>query len=179
MALASDEELAELPTPDMITLLFKCHKSTTALSVLPTKAFPEIKPLLLGALQSRNVKMMPNSTVPLPEDPEELEFGVLVDKKDPNKGWVLLEVKEQEVAGARNAKKKSVGKDSPLGLSPLGLGLADGAWVAYRIKVQQKSLEGKDKDEDDDGQEPGTPDIEIDEDPGFDVVIPTFEDDAD
>ena len=173
MASPSQDDLTELPSPDMITLLFKCHKSTTALSVLPTKPFTEIKPLLLAALQSRNVKTLPNSDVPLPEDPEELELGVVADKKDASKGWVPMHIKEQEVNGPKGTKKKVGGKDSVLNQSPLGAGLGDGAWIAYRIKPDQQDLQVEDE-----AQEGGTPDIEIAEDPGFDVVIPSFEDEA-
>jgi len=169
------DDLTELPTPDTITLLFKCHKSTTALSVLPTKPFTEIKPLLLAALQSRNVTTLPNTEMPLPEDPEELELGVLADKKDASKGWVPMYIKEQELSGPKGTKKKVGGKDSVLNQSPLGAGLSDGAWVAYRIKVQQKQPVVEHDD-----SETGSPDVEMDmdEDPGFDVIIPSFEDEA-
>lgn len=171
------EDLAALPTPDMITLLFKCHKSTTVLSVLPTTPFTEIKQLLLAALQSRNVKTVPNTTTPLPEDPEDFEFGVLADRRDASKGWVPLAIKEQEVSGAKGAKKKIGGKNSVLNESPLGAGLTDGSWVAYRIKPAQR--EGQKGDQDEEmtlGED--IPEIEIDEDPGFDVVLPSFEDEG-
>ncbi|OAL38977.1 hypothetical protein AYO20_01728 [Fonsecaea nubica] len=174
MTLVSQNDLAELPTPDMITLLFKCHKSTTALSVLPTRPFTEIKALLLAALESRNVKTLPDSSAPLPNDPEELEFGVLADKKDPSKGWILLDVKEQEITGPKDNKKKAGGKQSIFNQNPLGAGLGDGAWIAYRAKVKQKEPQMEEED-----HEGGTPDIQIDEDPGFDVIIPSFEDETD
>jgi len=168
----SGEDLAELPTPDMITLLFKCHKSTTVLSVLPTKPFTEIKALLLAALQSRNTKVIPNSGLPLPNDPEDFELGVLADKKDPSKGWVSMEIKEREVTGAKGVKSKVGGKKSVLNESPLGAGLTDGSWVAYRPRAARKEANN-----DTDPNE-GTPDIEIDEDPGWDVVLPSFEDET-
>ncbi|ETI19713.1 hypothetical protein G647_08726 [Cladophialophora carrionii CBS 160.54] len=171
--MASHDELATLPTPDMITLLFKCHKSTVALSVLPTTPFAEVKPLLLGALQSRNIKTLPGSDTPLPEDPEDLEFGVLADKKDASKGWVPMVIREQEVTGPRGPKKKVGGKDSVLNQSPRGAGLSDGAWIAYRVKPEQKEPNGEADDEAD-----GTPNIDVEEDVGFDVVIPSFEDEA-
>ncbi|OAL20403.1 hypothetical protein AYO22_08897 [Fonsecaea multimorphosa] len=173
MTTLSQDDLAELPTPDMITLLFKCHKSTTALSVLPTRPFIEIKALLLAALESRNLKTLPDSSAPLPEDPEELEFGVLADKKDPSKGWIPLDMKEQEITGAKGNKKKVGGKSSILNSNPLAAGLGDGAWIAYRLKVKHKEPQVEDED-----HESGTPDVEIDEDPGFDVILPSFEDEA-
>ncbi|EXJ61788.1 hypothetical protein A1O7_02218 [Cladophialophora yegresii CBS 114405] len=171
--MASHDELATLPTPDMITLLLKCHKSTVALSVLPTTPFAEIKPLLLGALQSRNLRTLPNSDTPLPEDPEDLEFGVLADKKDASKGWVPMSIRAQEVTGPRGTKKKVGGKDSVLTESPLGAGLSDGAWIAYRVKPERKEPNIEDDDEAED-----TPNFDIDGDVGFDVVIPSFEDEA-
>ena len=173
LTMASQDELSKLPSPDMITLLFKCHKSTVALSVLPTKPFAEIKPLLLGALHSRNIKTLPNSDMPLPEDPEVLEFGVLADKKDASKGFVPMEIKEQEVNGPSGTKKRVGGKNSIINQSPHGAGLSDGAWVAFRAKPERKALQVQD----DDDME-GTPDIDIEEDPGFDVVLPSFEDEA-
>ncbi len=171
--MASQDELAALPTADMITLLFKCHKSSVALSVLPTTPFAEIKPLLLGVLQARNINTLPNSDTPLPEDPEELEFGVLADKKDASKGWVPMEIKEQEITGPKGTKKKVGGKDSVLNESPLGAGLSDGAWVAYRVKLEHKEPQAQD-----DARMEGTPDIDIEEDEGFDVVIASFEDET-
>ncbi|KIV82784.1 hypothetical protein PV11_04863 [Exophiala sideris] len=173
MTTISSDDLAELPTPEMITLLFKCHKSTTLLSVLPTTPFPEIKALLLDALQSRKVETMPNSSIPLPENPEKIEFGVLADKKDASKGWVPLEIKEQEITGAKGIKKKVGGKNSVLNESPLGAGLTDGSWVAYRVKPSQKETQDDEMKDD-----AGTPEIDIEEDPGWDVVIASFEDEA-
>lgn len=173
MAAISGEELAELPTPDMVTLLFKCHKSTTVLSVLPAKSFAEIKALLLAALQSRDIKVIPNSTLPLPTDPEDFELGLLADKKDPSKGWIPLEIKERELTGPKGVKSKVGGKKSVLNESPLGAGLTDGSWVAYRVKAGPKEPDDKDAAESD-----GTPDVEIDEDPGWDVVLPSFDDEV-
>ncbi|KAL6253322.1 hypothetical protein RBB50_001045 [Rhinocladiella similis] len=166
--------LAEMPTPDMITLLFKCHKSTTVLSVLPDTSFSEIKTLLLEALRSRNVTTLPNTETPLPEDPEQLELGVLADRKDASKGWVALTIKEQEFKGARGSKKKVGGETSVLNESPLGAGLNDGTWIAYRSRAQQKKSEDVDMVEAD-----GTSGIDLTEDPGWDVVIPTFDDEDD
>ncbi|EXJ83516.1 hypothetical protein A1O1_07139 [Capronia coronata CBS 617.96] len=175
--MVSTEDLAALPTPDMITLLFKCHKSTTVLSVLPTTPFSEVKPLLIAALRSRNIETVPNTTTPLPEDPEGIEFGVLADKRDPSKGWIPLDVKEQEVSGPKGTKKRVGGKNSVLNESPLGAGLTDGSWIAYRIKATQKKKQKEGQDEEMTMEE-GTPDIEINEDPGWDVILPSFEDEG-
>ncbi|KAK5561847.1 hypothetical protein LTR46_000652 [Exophiala xenobiotica] len=170
MTSISGDQLAELPTADMITLLFKCHKTITVLSVLPDRPFSEIKALLLAALQSRNLTTIPNSDVPLPEDPDNLEFGVLADKKDASKGWVPLTIKEQEIKGPKATKKKTGGDKSVLNESPLGAGLAAGSWVAYRLKAKSNLSEDVDME----GAE-GTPDIQL----RWDVVLPSFDDEAD
>ncbi|KIW19252.1 hypothetical protein PV08_03546 [Exophiala spinifera] len=172
MSPSAGDPLAEMPTPEMITLLFKCHKSTTVLSVLPETPFSEIKNLLLAALRSRNVTTLPNTETPLPEDPEQLELGVLVDRKDASKGWVPLLIKEQEFRGAKGLKKKVGGETSVLNESPLGAGLNDGTWIAYRVKAQLKKSEDVDMAEAD-----GASDLDLTEDPGWDVVIPSFDDD--
>jgi len=84
-----------------------------------------------------------------------------------------MEIKEQEVTGTKGIKKKVGGKNSVLNESPLGAGLTDGSWVAYRMKPAQKEKQDEEmKDAE------GTPDVEIEEDPGWDVVIPSFEDEA-
>jgi hypothetical protein len=166
-------ELAEPPSADTITLLFKCHKSTTLLSVLPTKPFVEIKVLLLAALQSRGLTTLPNSSSPLPENADDLEFGVLVDKKDASKGWVGLEIKEQEVTGSKGNKKKVGGKNSVLNENPVGAGLSDGSWIAYRVRAPSKERQA-----DEDDLEEGTPDIDMEDDAGWDVVLPTFDDEG-
>jgi hypothetical protein len=103
----------------------------------------------------------------LPENPEDLELGVLIDKKDPSKGWVPVDIKEQELAGPKGTKKKVGGRKSILNESPLGAGLSDGTWIAYRITHQPKQPQEELED--------GTPDVDVEEDPGWDVVIPSFE----
>jgi len=163
---STTQALGDAPTPDHITLLLKHHKSTTLLSVLPTQSFTEIKPLLLAALRSRHVDVLPNTETPLPSDPEDIEFGALADRKDPSRGWVPLEIKEQDVTDTKGVKRKVGGKRSVLNDSPAGAGLVDGSWLAYRIKTIRP--------QDDGVSSPGDV-IDID-DPGWDVVLPSFED---
>ncbi|KAJ9645618.1 uncharacterized protein PV06_07708 [Exophiala oligosperma] len=174
MSSTAGDPLAELPTPEMITLLFKCHKSTTVLSILPDTPFSEIKTLLLSALRSRNVTTLPNTDTPLPQDPEQLELGVLADKKDASKGWVPLMIKEQEFKGAKGSKKKIGGEASVLNESPSGAGLNDGTWIAYRFNAKQKMSEDVDMVEAD-----GNSDMDFAEDPDWDVIIPSFDDEDD
>lgn len=163
--------LAQLPTPETVTLLLKCHKSTTLLSVQPTTSFTEIKGLLIAALRSRNRNTLPGSSTPLPQNADDLEFGVLADKKDITKGWTLLEIQEQEVNNSKGNKHKVGGKGSIVNHSPSGAGLGDGAWIAYRLKWISK--QGIQEEQD---LELESTDVELEEDPGWDVVLPTFED---
>lgn len=168
------ESLSRLPTPDSITLLFKHHKSTTLLSVLPSTPFIEIKALLLAALRSRNITTLPGSPTALPEDAQDLEFGILSDKKDPSQGWVSLEISEDDNAGSRGNKKKVAGKGNAMNQSPTGAGLTDGTWIAYRLKSTSVS-----SSRDPRGSEPSSPEVEIEEDPGWNVVLPSFDDEMD
>jgi hypothetical protein len=165
--MASDPpNLAALPSPISVTLLLKNSKSTTLLSVQPTSTFDDIKVLLLAALKSRNVP-------DIPESPAALELGVLADRRDTSKGWVTLHQRVQELATGKHAKKAASGKKSALNDSVEGAGLVDGSWVAWRVR----SRVGKDENvpTDEDGDEMSI-DIDAEEDPGWDVVIPSYED---
>ncbi|KAK5055231.1 hypothetical protein LTR84_012981 [Exophiala bonariae] len=164
-------ELGRAPAPETLTLLFKCHKSTTLLSVQPTRPFADIKVLLLGALQARGLNTLPGSTLSLPENADDLEFGVLADKKDASKGWVSLKVKEKVLIGSRGGKKKVGGNNSVINESPLAASLTDGSWVAYRLKAASKEMQGDEEDLFD-----GTPEVEMEDDGEWDVVLPSFDD---
>ncbi|KIV97372.1 hypothetical protein PV10_01130 [Exophiala mesophila] len=164
------ESLSLLPTSDSITLLFKHDKSTTLLSVLPATPLVEIKALLVAALRSRNITTFPNSPTSLPEDAEDLEFGILVDKKDPSQGWVSLETSGDDNSSKGN-KKKTGGKGTTKTQDPIGVGLTDGCWLAYRLKSTSPS-----KSQDHGDTEPASTEVEIEEDPGWNVVLPSFDD---
>lgn len=162
--MASEEDLASLPTPEHITLLFKNHKQTVLLSVLPTTPFPEIKSLLLAALKSRNITSIDNTTIS--DDPEDVEFGVLRNKKNPAEGWVPLEIKEMEVSDAKGGKRKVGGKKSILNESPAGASLGDGSMLAFRFRTEAK----KDAPENEDDE------MDIKDDPGWNVILPSYDD---
>lgn len=190
-ATATKKDLEALPTPEHITLLLKNHKQTVLLSVMPTTPFAEIRSLLLAALQSRNITSIDG--VPLPDEPEEIEFGVLRNKRNPAEGWVPLDVKEMEVGDARGGKRKVGGKQSVLNESPAGASLGDGSMLAFRFRTQgEKSVlsEGpagvslgeesmlafryrtpmkEDASEED-------ADMEIEDDPGWNVILPSYDD---
>jgi hypothetical protein len=190
-ATATKKDLEALPTPEHITLLLKNHKQTVLLSVMPTTPFAEIRSLLLAALQSRNITSIDGA--PLPDEPEEIEFGVLRNKRNPAEGWVPLDVKEMEVGDARGGKRKVGGKQSVLNESPAGASLGDGSMLAFRFRAQGKKsvlnegfagaslgdesilafrfqTQGKeDAPEDDDN-------VEIEDDPGWNVILPSYDD---
>jgi hypothetical protein len=159
-------DIATLPQPSHITLLFKNHKSTTALSVAPTQSFSSIKDLLLSALQDCHVDLLgdplnPSTQTPVPTSAVALELGILVDKKDASKGWTLLDTD----ATAPSAGKRKAGGDPN---TPAGVGLADGSWVAYRVPQAAKDTE--------DDNPNGEIDVEMDQDQGWDVILPDFGD---
>lgn len=164
----ADEEitLTSLPTPSHLTLLFKNQRSTTLLSVLPSTPFSQITSLLHAALASRNYHS-------LPTDPSDLELGVLVDRKDPSKGWVSLDTKiRQEEKGKGKADSK---KGRPSGGvvgsqkdTPDGIGLGDGGWVAWRVRGSTKAEE----DDEDEVEDLLSGDMD---DRGWDVVLPSLE----
>lgn len=163
-AAASEIDLEELPTPEHITLLLKHHKTTVLLSILPEQSMAVIKALLLAALEARGIKELPGSTIALPEDPEDIEFGVLKDKRDPSKGWIPLTIKEQDATDTKAGKRKSGGKKAVSNESPAGYGLVDGSLIAYRVKSAKN-------EQDDDG------DVVVDiDDPGWDVILPSYDD---
>ena len=76
-------------------------------------------------------------------NPEDIEFGVPLDKRDLGKGWVELEIPEEdadEADVAEGGAKEKKGRGRPtksletVNKSPLGAGLKDGAVLAFRWK---------------------------------------------
>ena len=161
------EQLARRPTSDHITLLFKKHKQTVLLSVIPTAPFPEIKSLLLCALKCRAITLIADEEVP--DDPENIEFGVLKNKKDPSEGWVPLDIKEMEIIDGKGGKKKLGGKKSVLNESPAGASLGDGSMLAFRFRSRQKSVEPG-------GVGDAGSELDLAPDPGWDVILPSYDD---
>ena len=105
-------------------------------------------------LQARNAQEINGHIVPT--DPENLVFGLPVDKNDISKGWIALEVPEVEDIDV--AKGKGVKKGSVLNQNPLGAGLQDHATLAFKFK---EAGAGDDTTMDTD----------------FDVIMPSYEDD--
>lgn len=171
------DNISTLPQPSHITLLLRHHKSATLISVSPTQSFDSIKDLLLSALKARNISSLPNASnpsnpTPLPASSNHLEFGVLIDRKDASKGWTLL---TPDLAASASAKKKPATKPADVD-TPAGLGLTDGSWLAYRVRSAGV-------EEDDEAKVNLDGDVVVDvnmaDDPGWDVILPAFEDEED
>ncbi|KAL8629314.1 hypothetical protein Q9189_004963 [Teloschistes chrysophthalmus] len=137
-----------------LTLLFKQHKTTVLLLVSSLDTFDSIKEKLLGTLKDTGVTEINGHSVP--SEPDEVILGVPIDKNDPDRGWVGLDIPGAKDDGAKDRKTK----DPILNSTPSGAGCKDGAVFAFRFG---------EKESDDD---------EMDFEEGkFDVVMPTFEDD--
>ncbi|KAJ5287714.1 hypothetical protein N7478_003400 [Penicillium angulare] len=140
------------------TVLFKKHKITVLLSLQPNEPLTAVKEKLHDALKSRELREINGDQVP--EDSSCIEFGLPVDRNDLEKGWTPL------------ADHTSVDQNGDVPQTSTGIadqtaqaaGLTNGHPVAFRFR---KSGEVKDDE------------LERDlnhEDPGWDVVIPSFED---
>ncbi|BCR85294.1 uncharacterized protein ACHE_20752S [Aspergillus chevalieri] len=155
------------PDPLSWTLLFKKHKTTVLLMLLPQESITNTKTALLNALKARGLTEINGD--PLPEDASDIEFGVAVDKNDLEKGWTRLEVGGPDFAEEEESKKNA-GKKASGSISLQGVDLRNGQSIAFRFK---KLVDGE-KAVKKDGE-----DIDIDlelEDPGWDVVVPKFDD---
>lgn len=125
------------------------------------------KTALLSALKARNLTEINGD--PLPDEASNIELGVAVDKNDFEKGWTLLEA---DAPGPElendETSKTSGGKKSGGAMSLQSADLRNGQSIAFRFKKPgQEPVKG-------DGE-----DIDIDlsaEDPGWDIVIPKFDD---
>lgn len=171
----SIDDIATLPQPSHITLLLRHHKSVTLISASPSQSFDSIKELLLSALKARNISSLhnasdPTNPCPLPSSSDQLDLGTLIDKKDASKGWTLI---TPDLAAATSTKKKSTTTKSAGTDTPAGLGLVDGSWLAYRVS----NGSGRDSDKPAvDANGDVTVDADMQEDQGWDVVLPSFDD---
>ncbi|KAL1958433.1 hypothetical protein VTO42DRAFT_4534 [Malbranchea cinnamomea] len=145
------------------TLRFKNHKVTVLLLVSPVEPFSSIKKTLLEALKARNIKEI--NGLPVPEDASEIEFGTPIDRNNLEKGWQKLEVPE---LADGDGKRPVGGRKSIFNASPQGAGLKDFQAVAFRFRQPIETNGTQDDDVT----------MELD-DPGWDVVIPKYEDSDD
>ncbi|KGO71876.1 hypothetical protein PITC_026080 [Penicillium italicum] len=128
-----------------VTILFKKHKTTVLLMLQPHESLDYTKARLLDALKSREVTEINGDLVP--DDSLAIEFGEPVDRADLEKGWKRLQL------DASQNESTTV----------MGAGLQNGHSIAFRF---HKATEGQD----------GGLEMDLDgEDPGWDVIIPSYE----
>lgn len=148
------------PKPDPLswTLLFKKHKTTVLLMLPSHESIESTKAKLLQSLQDRGIKEI-NGDV-LPEDPAEIEFGVPVDRNELEKGWTLLDMDIEDDTDGTSSKKRPGRSKTEKRDSLQSADIRDGQPIAFRFR---KTDQEDDQDE-------------LSEDPGWDVVVPTLDD---
>ncbi|KAJ6079415.1 hypothetical protein N7467_009168 [Penicillium canescens] len=140
------------------TLFFKKHKTTVLLMLQTHESLDTAKEKLLEALNSRGVTDINGD--PVPDDSFDIEFGVPMDRADLEKGWRRLDADAPEL-DEEGTTKKNKGKSKKEAVTLMAAGLENGHTVAFRFR---KPNEGQDE-------------MDLDyEDPGWDVLIPTFDD---
>lgn len=94
-----------------------------------------------------------------------------MDKNKIEKGWVDLVITEPEDEEKMVTLPKGVRK-SVLNGSPLGAGLNDGAMLAFKFRSagDDRAAAAEEEEDDDDDEE---------DDDGWDVVMPSYDDDED
>ena len=126
----------------------------------PHESLHYTKKKLLDALESREITNINGDIVP--ESTSDVQFGEPVDRADLEKGWKRLQADipvDNEGAG-----KKNINKSQTDTRTVMEAGLQDGYSIAFRF---YKSTEDQN----------GGLDMDLDgEDPGWDVVMPTYED---
>jgi hypothetical protein len=157
--------LTEVPSPLHTTLLFKCARHTILLSVLPSASFPDVKTLLLFALQARNITSIAGVSVPPLDSGDQVEFGIPKDRKDLKKGFISLERAEQVLLDGKGGKKASMNKATP-NENPAGAGLVDGSILAFRFRPRN-DVEMEEEDDDE---------ARIPDDPEWNVELPRYDD---
>jgi hypothetical protein len=126
----------------------------------PNETIPSAKEELLKALKSRGLKEMNGD--PVPDDPSEIEFGVPVDKNELDKGWTRLDVEVPELVEDGTKKRKKNGGSVTL----QDVDIKDGQSIAFRFRKRSEEDAGKDQLD---------LDLEL-EDPGWDVIAPSLDD---
>jgi hypothetical protein len=137
------------------------------LSVLPSTPFTEIGSLLLLALQARNITNIAGIPVPSPDQRDQVEVGIPLDRKDLQRGFTPLEKAENTLVDGKGSKKKAACNKPMPNENPAGAGLVDGSILAFRFK-QDNDVEMK-EDEDED-------EVQTSADPGWNVELPRYED---
>ncbi|CEL02754.1 hypothetical protein ASPCAL03918 [Aspergillus calidoustus] len=141
--------------PDALswTLLFKKHRTTVLLMLPPSESINNTKTALLNALQSRGLTEINGD--PVPKDSQKIEFGVAIDKNDMEKGWTSLEGLEfdEDDAPTQGAGRKAAST------SLKAAEINNGQSIAFRFRQAGNSED----------------DLDL-VDPGWDVVLPSLDD---
>lgn len=148
---------------------FKLHRTTVLLHSDPQQRLSLLKAELLTALQTTHphgfVEGKNGTTYPIPENYEDIIFAKLRDPNDPNSGWERL-IKpsdkdfgfEDEGASAKGKGKAGAAKGGAKGTvseCPQGVGLREGAVVAFRFmtKADKEKKHARDEEADEDVDE--------------------------
>ncbi|KAE8146435.1 hypothetical protein BDV25DRAFT_50761 [Aspergillus avenaceus] len=148
------------PDPSSWTLSFKKHKTTVLLMLPPSEPITTAQARLLEALRSRGLTDINGD--PVPEDSSDIELGVAIDKSDLAKGWIKLELQAPQFED--EAPRRGAGKKAAAPLSLQAAELKNGQAVAFRFRKESPEAQSTDE----------LIDAEL-EDPGWDVVLPTLE----
>lgn len=179
------------PSPRTWTLRFKLHRTTILLHSDPQQRLSLLRAELLTALQITHshgfVEGKNGTTYSIPESYEDIVLAKLRDPNDVQSGWERL-IKpagkdfgfEDEGVSAKGKGKagalKSAGKGG-VSECPQGVGLRDGAVVAFRFMTveekEKRSAAGDEADEDVD--EIAKKGVDEEEKEVWDVEMPTIE----
>ncbi|KAL2843509.1 hypothetical protein BJY01DRAFT_215697 [Aspergillus pseudoustus] len=142
------------PDPLNWTLLFKKHRTTVLLMLPPSESINNTKTALLTALQARRLTEINGD--PIPTRSQEIEFGVAIDKNDLEKGWTSLEGLELD---EDDTPKRGPGKKAAA-TSLKAAEISNGQSIAFRFRQAENNAGG---------------DLDL-VDPGWDVVVPSLDD---
>ncbi|KAJ5774301.1 hypothetical protein N7457_009197 [Penicillium paradoxum] len=149
------------PDSSALTLLFKKHKTTVLLMLQSHESLELTKEKLLEALKMRGLNDINGD--PIPDDSFDIEFGEPVDRADFEKGWKRLQA-DTPGQDQEDASKKNKGKGKNESVSLLEAGIENGHPIAFRFRKPNEDQNA-------------SLDMEIDdEDPGWDVIMPSYED---
>lgn len=98
-----------------------------------------------------------------------VEFGIPLEKKDLKKGFVSLEMAEQVLMDGKGGKKKVNPHKAMPNENPAGAGLVDGSILAFRFRP----------DNDVEMKEQSGDEVQVVDDPGWNVEIPSYDDEED
>lgn len=116
----------------MWTLKFKRDKVTVVLFVHPDQSMLSIKDEFLEALKSRNTTFEDQD---IPSSSDEVFLAKLTIPNDHESGWETLTSASESIGSsdAKGSKKRKANGSNPLD-SPVGLGLKDGAVLAFKFQ---------------------------------------------